>query len=88
MLIKTQPTLLITPYYSIWLKSDACKTCRLYNAQYSIVFAVGEIKKQFNNHESIQRSLKKENGFHGDILQCNYTDNYKALPIKVSVCIL
>jgi len=56
---------------------------KLYNAQYSIVFAVGEIKKQFNNHESIQRSLKKENGFHGDILQCNYTDNYKALPIKV-----
>lgn len=56
---------------------------KLYNAQYSIIFAVGEINKQFNSHEKIQRSVEKENGLYGDILQCKYTDNYKALPIKV-----
>ena len=56
---------------------------RLYDAQYSIIFVVGEKDKQNNNNEQIQ--LQKENRLYGDTLQCSFIDSYHALPIKVSL---
>ena len=45
---------------------------------------VGEFNTSNVNHEKLQHDLEVENKFNGDILQCNFTDSYNSLPIKVS----
>ena len=57
---------------------------RLYDAQYSLVFMVGEFDTNIVNHGKLQHDLEEENKFYGDILQCNFTDSYNYLPTKVS----
>ena len=48
---------------------------------------MGELIQDEKN-ELMQNNLIEENKQYGDILQCNFIDNYHALPIKVGRSLL